>query len=74
MPQRLLTIAQTAERLKVRPDYVRELVRKKRLTFVEGEQLPADQVDALAELMNKLRGQGIAAMVQIADAGGDLTA
>ena len=73
MPQRLLTIAQTAERLKVRPDYVRELVRKRRLTFVEGEQLAADQVDALAELMNKLRGQGIAAMVQIADAGGDLT-
>ena len=39
MLQQLLSITQTAERLRVRPDYVRELVKKQRLTFIHGEQL-----------------------------------
>ena len=33
--------AKTAERLRVRTDYVYELVKKQRLTFIHGEQLDA---------------------------------
>jgi hypothetical protein len=72
MLQQLLSIAQTAERLRVRPDYVRELVRKKRLTFIHGEQLDAAQVEKLAKLMDKLRHKGLATLVQIIDEKGQL--
>jgi hypothetical protein len=65
MLQQLLSITQTAERLRVRPAYVRELVAKGRLTFIHGEQLDANDVERLAQLMNKLRGEGLAALVQI---------
>jgi len=65
MLQQLLSITQTAQRLRVRPAYVRELVAKGRLTFVHGEQLDANDVERLAQLMNKLRGEGLAALVQI---------
>lgn len=65
MLQQLLSITQTAKRLRVRPTYVRELVAKGRLTFVHGEQLDAADVERLAQLMNKLRGKGLAALVQI---------
>ena len=71
MLQQLLSITQTAERLKVRPEYVRELVAKKRLSFIHGEQLDAAQVEKLAALMDKLRHQGIATLVQIVDEGGE---
>lgn len=65
MLRQLLSISQTAERLRVRPDYVRELVAKKRLTFIHGEQLDAAAVEQLAKLMDKLRARGIAALVEI---------
>ena len=65
MLHQLLSITQTAERLRVRPEYVRELVGKKRLTFIHGEQFDAAQVEKLARLMDKLRSNGIATLVQI---------
>lgn len=67
MLQQLLSVTQTAKRLRVRPSYVRELVVKGRLQFVHGEQLDAVEVERLAQLMNKLRGEGLAALVQITD-------
>ncbi|RYZ80069.1 MAG: hypothetical protein EOO68_37935 [Moraxellaceae bacterium] len=65
MLHQLLSVTQTAERLRVRPEYVHELVQKKRLTFIHGEQLDAAQVEKLARLMEKLRNNGIATLVQI---------
>lgn len=65
MLQQLLSITQTAKRLRVRPEYVRQLVAKGRLSFFHGEQLDAADVERLAQLMNKLRGEGLAALVQI---------
>jgi hypothetical protein len=65
MLQQLLSITQTAERLQVRPEYVRQLVAKKRLTFIHGEQLEASEVEKLAKLMEKLRKNGIATLVEI---------
>lgn len=65
MLRQLLSITQTAERLRVRPEYVRELVAKKRLSFIHGEQLDAAQVEQLARLMEKLRKNGIATLVEI---------
>lgn len=65
MLQQLLSITQAAERLRVRPSYVRELVAKGRLTFVHGEQLNAAEVEQLAKLMDKLRHEGLATLVQI---------
>jgi cell division FtsZ-interacting protein ZapD len=70
MLQQLLSITQTAERLRVRPEYVRELDKKQRLTFIHGEQLDAAQVEKLAKLMDKLRNNGIATLVQIVEDGG----
>lgn len=69
MLQQLLSVTQTAERLRVRPDYVRELVAKKRLTFIHGEQLDAAQVEKLAKLMDKLRKNGLATLVEITGQG-----
>lgn len=65
MLQQLLSITQTAQRLRVRPSYVRELVAKGRLAFVHGEQLDATQVERLGKLMDKLRNNGIATLVEI---------
>lgn len=65
MLRQLLSITQTAERLRVRPEYVRQLVAKKRLTFIQGEQLDAAEVERLKILMDKLRQQGIATLVEI---------
>lgn len=65
MLRQLLSINQAAERLRVRPDYVRELVDKKRLRFIQGEQLDAVQVEQLAHLLEKLRNKGIATLVEI---------
>ncbi len=72
MLHQLLSITQTAERLRVRPEYVRELVKKQRLTFIHGEQLDAAQVEQLAKLMEKLRSNGIATLVEITAAGDKL--
>lgn len=65
MLRQLLSITQTAERLRVRPEYVHALVAKKRLEFIHGEQLDAAQVERLALLMDKLRKNGIATLVEI---------
>lgn len=65
MLRQFLSITQTAERLRVRPEYVRELVAKKRLSFTHGEQLDAAQVEQLACLMEKLRKNGISTLVEI---------
>lgn len=70
MLTQLLSIQQTAERLKVREEYVYELVKKNRLNFIHGEQLDAVQVERLAKLMDNLRHQGIATLVQIINDGG----
>ena len=51
--------------VRVRPEYVRQLVAKKRLDFIHGEQLDAAQVERLAQLMEKLRSNGIATLVEI---------
>ncbi len=65
MLQQLLSITQTAERLRVRPAYVHDLVAKQRLHFIHGQQLDAAEVEKLAQLMDKLRRGGIAALVDI---------
>lgn len=72
MLHQLLSITQTAERLRVRPEYVRELVAKQRLSFIHGEQLDAAQVEQLARLMEKLRSNGIATLVEITAQGDKL--
>ncbi len=69
MLQQLLSVTQTAERLRVRPDYVHELVAKKRLTFIYGQQLDAAEVEKLAKLMDKLRKNGLATLVEITGQG-----
>jgi hypothetical protein len=67
MPQSrsTFTLTQTAERLSVRPAYVHQLVAKKRLKLLEGDLFEQVEVERLADLMDKLRGKGIAALVQI---------
>lgn len=65
MLQQLLSVPQAAQRLRVSSAYVRKLVTKGRLTFVHGEQFDAIEVERLAQLMGKLRGEGLAALVQI---------
>lgn len=62
----LLSIAEAAERLQVRPSYIHELVAKGRLSFVGAQALDAGEVDRLAQLMKKLRSEGIATLVNIA--------
>ena len=65
MSESLISPEEAAIRLRVRPAYVEELVKKGRLKFVDNRQLVASEVDKLAELMNKLRNQGIATLVDI---------
>lgn len=65
MLRQLLSVTQTAERLRVRPDYIHELVAKGRLSFTHGQQLDATEVEKLALLMEKLRKNGIATLVEI---------
>jgi uncharacterized phage-associated protein len=65
MLHQLLSITQAAERLRVRPEYIHQLVAKKRLSFMHGQQLDAAQVEQLARLMEKLRNNGIATLVEI---------
>jgi len=65
MLHQLLSVTQTAERLRVRPEYIYQLVQKKRLNFIYGEQLDAVEVEKLAKLMEKLRQNGLATLVEI---------
>lgn len=62
-----ITLQQAAERLKVRPKTIHEFVAKKRLSFVGEELLNADDVEKLAQLMEKLRSDGIATLVKISE-------
>lgn len=71
MSPSLISIAQAAQRLKVRPDYIAQLVAKGRLQFVGEQQLAADEVEKLAQLMDKLRHNGIATLVNISAQGGN---
>lgn len=70
--QPTLSIAEAAKRLRVRTDYVHELVRKGRLMFIGGDRLDAAEVAKLGILMDKLRHNGIATLVQIVDEKGNL--
>lgn len=65
MSESLISLEEAAIRLRVRPAYVDELVKKGRLRFADNRQLVASEVDKLAELMSKLRNQGIATLVDI---------
>lgn len=65
MPEILISLEEAASRLQVRPAYVHELVKKGRLDFAADQQLVASEVDKLAALMNRLRNQGIATLVDI---------
>ncbi|MES2672991.1 MAG: hypothetical protein V4660_02065 [Pseudomonadota bacterium] len=60
-----LSLQQTAERLNVRPKTVKEFVAKQRLHYVDGELFDAAEVEKLALLMDKLRTNGIATLVEI---------
>lgn len=60
-----LTLPQAAQRLKVRPKTIYEFVAKKRLSFVGEDLLDANEVEKLATLMDKLRINGIATLVDI---------
>lgn len=64
-------IEEAAQRLAVRPEFVRQMIAKGRLNVREdsahGEsRLEAAEVAELGRLMERLRGTGIAAMVNAA--------
>lgn len=65
MTDTLISLEDAANRLRVRPAYVRELVNKGRLHLTHDQQLVATEVDKLAQLLNKLRSEGIATLVDI---------
>lgn len=62
---KLISVEDAAAVLRVRPTYVRELVKKGRLSFADGGLLVTEDVDKLAVLMDKLRSDGIATLVNI---------
>ena len=64
MSQELLSVSQAAKRLGVSEKYVHVLVTKQRLVL-QGNQFIAQDVDKLAQLMNKLRQNGIATLGDI---------
>ena len=63
---KLMSVEAAAAQLKVSKDYVHQLVRKGRLTWMEENRLDVAQVEKLSQLMNKLRQDGIATLVEIA--------
>lgn len=65
MSNTLISPEEAARRLRVRPGYIQELADKGRLTFTADGQLELAEVDRLATLMDKLRQQGIATLVNI---------
>ena len=60
-----LSLLQAAKRLNVRPQTIHDFVAKKRLHLVGVELLDVEEVEKLALLMNKLRTNGIATLVEI---------
>lgn len=63
----LISISEAARLMEARPDFVRQMIAKGRLELREGERLDKRQVLELKELIGRLRGNGIATMVQSAD-------
>ncbi|MCP8901022.1 helix-turn-helix domain-containing protein [Gilvimarinus xylanilyticus] len=61
------TLAQSAEYLQVSENFVRTMVDKKRLTPDAEGRVTQAQLDELAQLIGKLKGGGIAAMVSSVD-------
>lgn len=61
------TLAQSAEYLQVSENFVRTMVAKKRLTPDAEGRVSQAQLDELSELIGKLKGEGIAAMVSSVD-------
>ena len=61
------TLAQSAEYLQVSENFVRTMVAKKRLTPDAEGLVTQAQLDELAQLITKLKGEGIAAMVSSVD-------
>ena len=62
----LISIEQAARRLGVSRQFVLTMVGKGRLSPVGVDQLAVAEVDALKTLVDKLKADGIAAMVNIA--------
>lgn len=69
MNQTTLSLAETAKLLNVRESYVLELIAKDRLNVLSDNRFDAEQVSKLAELLNKLRGNGINALLHAASEG-----
>ncbi len=63
--KRTLSLQQAAQRLNVRPQTLYGFVAKKRLHYVGVELFDAQEVEKLALLMDKLRTNGIATLVEI---------
>lgn len=63
-----IDIEEAAARLSVSQGFIRQMIAKGRLTPDSEGRLAADQVAALKGLMERLRGQGIATMVNAAGA------
>jgi hypothetical protein len=61
-----IRIEEAARRLSVSPEFVRQMIVKGRLDTHGEDLLAAGQVAELGRLMERLRGQGIAAMVNAA--------
>lgn len=58
-----IDMEEAAVRLSVSEGFIEQMVAKGRLTPDEKNRLAADQVAELGRLMERLRGQGIAAMI-----------
>ncbi len=64
----LISTAEAARLLDARPDFVHQMIAKGRLKLLDGNLFDKSQVLELKELIGRLRGDGIATMVQAADA------
>lgn len=60
-----LNLHQAAQRLNVRPQTIRDFVAKSRLHYVDTDLFDAEEVEKLALLMDKLRTNGLATLVEI---------
>lgn len=58
-----ISIETAAERLGVRPDFVRRMIDKGRLTPDDQGQLGAGEVEAFGALLERLRGGGVATVI-----------
>lgn len=58
-----ISIETAADRLGVRPDFVRQMIGKGRLTPDEQGQLDAGEVASFGALLERLRGGGVATVI-----------